>query len=154
MNIPKSKITENQYTNGTGIGKNITLRFTISKIPYVGFYNIVNGTKYFTGRTYTDKSKSLERYNLIATASSLVASAGSVVKLADNLSSSDNTIRYFYKDLTASPNILIKEINRDTYAKLNGAPSMTYQVISYNPRTQTLDELDKQMPGLKIFVET
>jgi hypothetical protein len=46
--IPKNKIKENQYTNGTGIGNNLSLRFSISKVPYVGFYNIVNGNKFFT----------------------------------------------------------------------------------------------------------
>jgi hypothetical protein len=55
--IPKSKIVENQYTNGTGIGKNLTLRFVSSKTPYIGFYNIVNGNKYSTGKTFDENSK-------------------------------------------------------------------------------------------------
>jgi hypothetical protein len=76
--IPKSRIKENQYTNGTGIGNNLSLRFTVSKVPYVGFYNIINNNKYFTGKVYDTNSKSLEKYNIIQTASSVIASRGSI----------------------------------------------------------------------------
>ncbi len=34
--IPQNRIVENQYTNGTGIGKNLALRFARSKVPYIG----------------------------------------------------------------------------------------------------------------------
>jgi hypothetical protein len=43
IQIPKSRILENQYTNGTGIGKNLALRFVRSKIPYIGYYVVING---------------------------------------------------------------------------------------------------------------
>lgn len=140
--IPKNRIIENQYSAGL-------LRFSISKVPYIGFYNIINGSKYFTGKTYTESSKSLEKYNILKTAASAVAAAGSVAAFVGN----SNDIRYFYKD-TTSKDILIKEINKDAYSKLNGKDSMTYQVISYNPQNQTLEEVDVQMPGLKTFLVT
>lgn len=148
--IPKSRIKENQYTNGTGIGNNLTLRFVISKIPYIGFYNIINGSKYFTGKIYTDKSKPLEKYNLLKAAPGAIAAAGSIAIKADT-PARNPSIRYFYKDLTA-PNILIKEIDQNAYNQLAGSPSMTYQVISYNSATQNIDEVNKQMPGLREFL--
>ena len=83
IQIPKNRIVENQYTNGTGIGKNLALRFTRSKIPYIGFYSIINGNKYFTGKTYTDKSKPLEKYNILATAIAVAAAAGSIATKAN-----------------------------------------------------------------------
>ena len=76
IQIPKNRIVEDQYTNGTGIGKNLALRFVRSKIPYIGFYNIVNGSKYFTGKTYDEKtSRPLEKYNIIQAAAGAVAAA-------------------------------------------------------------------------------
>jgi hypothetical protein len=154
IQIPKNRIVENQYTNGTGIGKNLTLRFVKSKIPYVGFYNIVNGSKYFTGKTYDGESKPLEKYSLIQAASKAIAAAGSVPVLANSLTGQKaNNIRYFYKDLT-NTNIAIKEIDQKTYNKLSVGGSVTYQVISFNSNVQSLDEVNKQMPGLREFLVT
>ena len=152
IQIPKSRILENQYTNGTGIGKNLALRFVRSKIPYIGYYVVINGNKYFTGKTYSDKSKPLEKYNILATAASVVAIAGSIATKANSVSSK-NVIRYFYKDLTVK-DISIKEIDKAAYDKLAGTLSSNYQVVSYNSATQSLDEVDKQMPGLRAFLVT
>lgn len=152
--IPQNRIVEDQYTNGTGLGKNLALRFTRSKVPYIGFYTIINGTKYFSGKTYTEKSKPLERYNILEAAVGAIALAGSVVTQANSLLGSKATeTRYFYKDLT-SKNILIKEIDKKAYDKLQGKDPMTSQVISFNPTTQTLEEVNKQMPGLREFLAT
>jgi hypothetical protein len=150
--IPKNRIKENQYTNGTGIGNNLSLRFTVSKVPYVGFYNVINGSKYFTGKVYDTNSKPLEKYNIIQTLPSVIAAAGSIAT-GVNLNTSTGNIRYFYKDLTSS-DISIKEINQSSYNQLSGNPSMIYQVISYNSKTQDLVEVNKQMPGLLAFLTT
>jgi hypothetical protein len=154
--IPKSRIKENQYTNGTGIGKNLTLRFKASKIPYIGFYNIINGNKYSTGKTFTENSKSLEKYNLIATAFATIAAAGSIATTANSLFKKNNSPsgtapRYFYKDLGTS-DIVIKEIDQKAYNQLADQPSSNYQVISFDSATQTIDEVNQQMPGLKAFL--
>jgi hypothetical protein len=148
--IPKNKIKENQYTNGTGIGNNLSLRFTVSKVPYIGFYNIINGNKYFTGKIYDTNSKSLEKYNIIKTNPSVIAAAGSIAT-GKNLTDFENQIRYFYKDLTSS-SINIKEINQSSFNQLAGNSSMIYQVISYNSNTQTIEDVNKQMPGLLTFL--
>ena len=152
IQIPKSRILENQYTNGTGIGKNIALRFVKSKIPYIGYYVVISGNKYFTGRAYSDKSKPLEKYNILAVAASAIAVAGSIATKANSLSSK-NVVRYFYKDLSVK-DISIKEIDKGAYDKLAGTLSPNYQVTSYNSATQSLDEVDKQMPGLRAFLVT
>jgi hypothetical protein len=154
--IPKSRIQEGLYTNGTGIEKNIALRYISNKTPYIGFYNIVNGNKYSTGKTFNDNSKSLETYNILATAASTVAAAGSIPTLKNSLFNPNNSspsIRYFYKDLGTS-DINIKEINNSSYNELANQSSSNYQVVSYNSNTQTLDEVNDQMPGLKAFLAT
>ena len=154
IQIPKNRIVENQYTNGTGIGKNLALRFTRSKIPYIGFYSIINGNKYFTGKTYTDKSKPLEKYNILATAIAVAAAAGSIATKANSLLSKESALlRYFYKNLTVKE-IDIKEIDLNAYKQLSGSNSPNYQVISYDAKTQSLDDINKQMPGLRAFLVT
>jgi hypothetical protein len=149
--IPKSRIIENQYTNGNGVGNNIILRFADTKKPYIGFYTIVNGNKYYSGKTYDKDSKLLEQYKASVNPNA-VASAGSI-PLNTFSSNVNNGPRYFYKDLT-SPSNLIKEIDRNAYNQLAGKLSNTYQVISYNSNTQTLEEVNKQMPGLAAFLGT
>ena len=149
--IPKSRILENQYTNGTGIGSNITLRFTDNKTPYIGFYTVINGAKYYSGKTYTGNSKLLERY-VVPLNPNVIASAGSI-PLNTFSSNINGGSRYFYKDLT-SPSNLIKEVDKKAYDQLAGKLSNTYQVISYNSNIQTLEEVNKQMPGLAAFLGT
>lgn len=162
--IPKNRIVENQYTNGTGFGKNILLRFPSTKKPYIGFYSVINGSKYYSGKEYIESSQLLERYtppinpSAVASAGSiptLAATAISGVVLSSNRNSSPTAspVRYFYKDLT-SPNNLIKQIDKKAYDQLSGKLSNTYQVISYNSDTQTLEEVNKQMPGLAAFLGT
>jgi hypothetical protein len=152
--IPKSRIQENLYTNGTGMGENIALRYVSDKKLYVGLYNIVNGNRYSTGKTFDDNSKSLETYNLLAKTSSAVAAAGSIPTLRNSLINPrvpSNSIRYFYKDLRTST-INIKEIDKNAYNQLIKPPSPNYQTISYDSNTQTLEEVNNQMPGLTAFL--
>jgi hypothetical protein len=152
--IPKSRIQENLYTNGTGIGGNVALRYVSDKKLYVGLYNIVNGNKYSTGKTFDDNSKSLETYNILTKVASAVAAAGSVPTLRNSLINSrvpSNSIRYFYKDLRTST-INIKEIDKNAYNQLIQPPSPNYQTISYDSNTQTLEEVNNQMPGLTAFL--
>jgi len=154
--IPKSRIQESLYTNSTSIGSNIALRYISDKKPYIGFYNIINGNKYSTGKTFDDNSKSLETYDLTSTIPSTVAAAGSIPTLRNSLTNSTNSsasTRYFYKDLSTS-NINIREINNSSYNELANKPSSNYQVIAYNPNTQTLDEVNNQMSGLTAFLVT
>jgi len=154
--IPKSRIQESLYTNGTGIGQNIALRYISDKKPYLGSYNIVNGIKYSTGKTFDNNSQSLETYNPLATIASSVAAAGSIPTLSNSLfrsNSSPSSTRYFYKDLGTST-ISIKEINNSAYNELANKPSSNYQVITYDQNTQTLEEANSQMPGLASFLGT
>jgi hypothetical protein len=148
--IPKSRIIENQYTNGTGLGKNIRLRFPDTKKPYIGFYTVINGNKYYSGKMYDENSILLEQYRIPINPST-IASAGSIPlnSLTSNIRSGGT--RYFYKDLT-SPDNSIKEIDKKAYDQLSGRLSNTYQVLLYNNTTQSLPEANKQMPGLAAFL--
>jgi hypothetical protein len=150
--IPKSRIQENLYTNGTGIGVNIALRYVSDRKPYNGIYNIVNGTKYSTGKTFDSNSQPLETYNILSQNTDSILSAGSVPTLGNSLLGSKIT-RYFYKDLSTS-NIIIKEIDKSAYSQLADQSSSNYQVISYDSNTQTLEEVNNQMPGLIAFLGT
>lgn len=141
MKIPLNKIQDNKHTNDK-----VLLRYTSTKIKYEGFYNIINGNKYFTGKIYTSESKPLELYS---SAQNDIMS--SPVKESSYLTG--NTIRYFYKDLT-SKNILIKEIDKSAYENLSINKSINYQVISYNQSSQSLNDVNKQMSGLKEFLVT
>jgi hypothetical protein len=49
---------------------------------------------------------------------------------------------------------LIKEIDKKAYDSLADKPVKDYQVIKYNAATQTLIEVDKEMPGLQEFLVT
>jgi len=148
--IPKSRIQENLYTNGTGFGKNVMLRFPDTKKPYIGFYVVINGNKYYGGKTYDENSKLLEQYKLPINPSA-IASAGSIPLNSLTSNASSGGARYFYKDLT-SPNNSIKEIDKKAYNQLSDKTSNTYQVLPYNSTTQTLPEANKQMPGLAAFL--
>jgi hypothetical protein len=141
--IPKNKILENQYTNGV----DVILLLPNSKTPYIGFYNIINGVTYSTGKNYNDSSLPLEIYNLPVNLNNNQVKS---IPMIGGISTSNN-IRYFYKDLT-SPKILIKEIDKPTYDQYVGVLSSTFQVISYNKMTQNLDILNNQMFGLKSFL--
>jgi len=148
--IPKSRIQENLYTNGTGLGKNIRLRFPDTKKPYIGFYTVINGNKYYSGKMYDENSILLEQYRIPINPST-IASAGSIPlnSLTSNIRSGGT--RYFYKDLT-SPDNSIKEIDKKAYDQLSGKISNSYQILSYNSTTQSLPEVNKQMPGLAAFL--
>ena len=54
MQVPKSKIVENLYTNGTKFLLSVGGR----KIPYIGYYHQINN-KFYTGSTNTNDSKLL-----------------------------------------------------------------------------------------------
>jgi hypothetical protein len=150
--IPKSRIIENQYTNGTGFGKNVLLRFPNTKKPYIGFYTVINGAKYYSGKEYIESSQLLEQYTLPINPSA-VASAGSIPLNAFSSNVVSGGPRYFYKDLT-SPDNPIKEIDKKAYDQLSDKLSNTYQVLPYNSNTQTLPEANQQMPGLAAFLGT
>ena len=148
--IPKSRIQENLYTNGTGLGNNIMLRFPDTKKPYIGFYVVINGNKYYGGKTYNENSKLLEQYTLPIYPSA-IASAGSIPLNSLTSNANSGGARYFYKDLT-SPDNSIKEIDKKAYDQLSDKTSNTYQVLPYNSNTQTLSEVNQQMPGLAAFL--
>lgn len=140
--IPKNKQKTEQYTDGSGIGDNIILQYEVSRKVYKGYYNIINGSKYYSGKEYNPDSKLLilvERNNV-----------NSKLPVNSNLNTED--VRYFQKNLHYS-DIRIKEIDKKTYDFLSKSPNGDYQIISYNKNFDSLDVLDKKMKGLKSFLK-
>jgi len=136
--IPKNKQITNQYTDGT----NITLQYDVSRKLYKGYYNIINGKKYYSGKEYNKDSKLLI----------LVESNNVSSKLPVNSNLNTEDVRYFQKNLHYS-DIRIKEIDKKTYDFLSKSPNGDYQIISYNKNFDSLDVLDKKMKGLKSFLK-
>jgi hypothetical protein len=137
--IPADKILTNQYTRGN--------EFIVASTRehYQGYYCIVLSTKYYTGKTYTDQSKQLLKYIPNAVPSN-----------PTSLPPQTTATRYFLKKINQHP-IIIKEIDEMTYNIYQGDPF--YQLVAvqvpgsdFNINSKALDDADKQMPGLKIFL--
>jgi hypothetical protein len=136
--IPADKVLENQYTRGNeyidSTGK-----------YYQGYYCVVLGSKYYTGKTYTVQSKELAK--VIAapkpqTPTSLPPQVGAPK-------------RYFLKKTNVFP-ISIKEVDEQTYNNYSNDPLYQSVVVSRGTVFRGSTELDKaetQMPGLKTFLE-
>jgi hypothetical protein len=56
--IPADKILENQYTKGNEYIDSTTGKY------YQGYYCVVLGSKYYTGKTYTTQSKELSKVTI------------------------------------------------------------------------------------------
>jgi hypothetical protein len=166
MRIPSNIITDNQYTAGK------EFMYISTYKEYIGYYYIINN-KYFTGKTYSNNSNSKElvkikkeNTNLLLTqASTYIYGLISKTKM-NNISPSsiistgniNGGIRYFSKQVNINP-ILIREINEDTFKQFQNNP--IYQVISiefpkggYFGGQKSLDEAEKQMPGIKTFISS
>ena len=136
--IPADKILENQYTKGNefvdGTGK-----------YYQGYYCVVTGTKYYTGKTYNNKSQPLSPVVMMQPAS-----------LPVSLPPQNTATRYFLKKTNEFP-ISIKEVDEPTYNTYKD--NFFYQSVAvvvpgndFDASDKALDEADKKMPGLKIFL--
>ena len=139
--IPKNRQITGKYTDSSGVGDNIILRYEISRKDYKGYYNIINGNKYYSGKEYNNQSKPLILVETPQKNTSIPLNSGIV----------SEDIRYFQKNLHYS-DIRIKEIDKTTYDTLNKSPNSDYQIISYNRNVDSLDVLDKKMKGLKSFL--
>jgi len=139
--VPKNIITEDQYTRGGELFKLNTGE------PYQGFYCII-GNKYYTGKTYLSTS-----VELIKRQPNSIANPPASFK---GINSTNNTFgkRYFAKKLNVNP-LLIREINVETYSKLNKDP--LYQTVVLDGTqifsgSKILDEAEKKMVGIKAFL--
>ena len=160
MRVP-ANIIEAKYTAGN------EFVFTLNYKYYQGYYYELNG-KTFVGKEFNANSPELIRSNssnvntLLTNSKTYIYGFISGVKSSQLLSPKFNPIpktnldidtegdeTYYSKKLNNNP-ILIKQINKKTFDELKQNPF--YQVISLKPNRSDLDQVDKQMPGLKSFL--
>lgn len=162
MKVPKNIIQTGKYT----IGKDFINKKT--HLPYQGYYYEING-KFFAGKEFNNNAPEIVKItsdqvnNLLLQAATFVYGKLSKTNLKDSSkipSTINNSIeqgtRYFAKHNNVSP-ILIKEIDKDTFTQYQN--NSLYQVISiespegkYFSNQKSLDEAEKQMPGIKAFL--
>lgn len=160
MRIPSNSITYN-YTIGN------EFVYASSQKDYQGHYYLV-GNKYYAGNEFkitapelykkTSPSyntmldnPSLKTYSLISKITSQDLASPKYTPLfktdLDTDQSGDET--YYAKKLNVNPPF-IRQIDKTTYINLQKDPF--YRVVSLKSDRSDLDEAEKQMPGLKIFL--
>lgn len=141
--VPSDKILENQYTKGNefidSTGKD-----------YQGYYCVVAGNKYYTGKTYNIKSKILSPILITPQLPS-----------PTSLPPQNTSTRYFLKKINEFP-ISIKEVDELTYNTYKISPlyqSAMIKMLNIDNRVYTviiddesLNQAEAQMPGLKTFL--
>jgi len=141
--VPSDKILENQYTKGN--------EFVDSTGKYYqGYYCVVLGSKYYTGKTYTVQSKELSKVTIVPKSTE-----------PKSLPPQNGPIRYFLKKLNVFP-ASIKEVNEETFTTFKNNPlyqSAMIKMLNINNRVYTviiddesLNQAEAQMPGLKTFL--
>ena len=161
MRIP-SNIIEIKYTSGR------EFVFSLNYKYYQGYYYELNG-KIFAGKEFNANSPELIKSNnnnvntLLTDSKTYTYGFLSKIKLNNTSPSSiiskgniNGGIRYFSKKNNTNP-ILIREITEETFKQYQNDPF--YQVISiefpeggYFGNQKNLDEAEKIMPGIKIFI--
>jgi len=157
MRIPANIIETGKYTSG---GEFVTQK---TQKPYQGYYYIIND-RYFAGKEYkTDAEEIIQikesntlLYRLATAAFSLASGITSqnlrkpqqVSSIQFNLRDNTTLTRYFSQQVNIKPSI-IKEISKETYDSLQDNPF--YKITFIGPE-QSIDQADKQIPGLKTFL--
>jgi hypothetical protein len=157
MKIPANIIVENKYTQGNEYIEEKTNK------NYQGYYYELNGLLY-AGKSYsdnalkiipiTDRNKMLTQGLSVATFSVVSGITSQdleqqpVPSIYVNTESDLVPVRYFSSQVNIQPKI-IKEISKETYDSLK--TNSLYQITFIGP-TQSIEQADKQMPGLKSFL--
>ena len=156
MKIPKNIIKTGKYTSGG------EFYFKITQAPYSGYYYILNKL-YYAGKEYNEKAPEIVKiqqtnnmlfrgstatFSLLSGITSQMLTSPKVTSVQPNTESNSVPERYFSSQINIQPTI-IKEISKDTYDSLQG--NSLYQTTFIGP-TQSIDQADKQLPGLKAFL--
>ena len=166
MRLPKSQLTENQYTSG-----NEFIDTSNNKV-YSGYYFTASG-RYFIGKTFDLKAIELKRItptevntlNIInnlpfnlpsSTTSKLAASVSSDTAVVTSIPPDSGTgrFRYFSKQTNIVPTI-IKEVSQSTFDNIKSNPLYQTLAISTNGiyiDSPILGEAEKTFSGLKAFL--
>ncbi len=140
MIIPLNSIVPDQYTLGGEFILNSTGE------PYQGFYCIIQGNKFYTGKTYTELSKKIVKVNSLENTTKNDAG----IPPTKNI----EIIRYFIKKVNVFP-ILIREVDKNTFDNfINNSFYITLSIPGSQVYSGSiiLDEADRKMTGLKIFL--
>jgi hypothetical protein len=157
IKIPQNQIVFKYTSGGEYIIEN-------SNINYQGYYYEING-KAYTGQKFNASgsqplTKSTPGTNTSNNIPSIIKNnLPNQLKVTslpfaynDHFISGPITLRYFIKKIN---DILIKEVNKDDYQKSQTDP--LYQIVevkfSYDMSYTYLSNLDKQMPGIKDYIE-
>lgn len=162
MGVPKNVIVTSKYTSGN--------EFVYAKTssPYQGYYYEFNG-KTFAGKEFNSKNpeilkkdsnkvnKLLNRnnstiiYSLVSGITSQMLSTPSITSVPSIVDrTSIKPIRFYYKKVNSD---IIKEIDETTYSSLQSQPIyQTTFVGTYKGITQTVDQAEQQIPGVKAFL--
>ena len=163
MKVPSNIIQTGKYT----IGKEFIDKKTHK--PYQGYYyEISNG--FFAGKEFNVNAPELIKIqsdkvnNLLLQAATYTFGLLSKVKISSTapipsiISKGDinGKIRYFSKKINTTP-VVIKEITKETFNDYQKNPlyqtvSITFPEGGYFGNQQSLDDADKQMPGIKTFI--
>lgn len=156
MRVPANIIETGKYTSG---GEFVTQK---TQKPYQGYYYIIND-RYFAGKEYKSDAEEIIQvkesntllYRLATAAFSLASGITSqslrtpkISSIQPNIEGSSVSVRYFSQQTNVKP-ILIKEISKETYDSLQG--NALYRTTFIGPE-QSIDQAEKQMPGLKTFL--
>jgi hypothetical protein len=175
MRVPKNIIQTGKYTSGGEFVEEKTNK------PYQGYYYELNGSLY-TGKEYSmDAIKIIKKqdqnqlYNSSNTALfSLVSGITSQQLSTPSINSISNskrdtfpptnqasgppplpltTLTQFYAQKINVNPIIIKKVDEKSYISVQGNPLYkTTFTGTYNNISQTIDQAEKQMPGLKTFL--
>lgn len=159
LKLPKNQILTSKYTSG---GEYVTDK---EYKNYQGYYYELNN-KVYAGKEFNAtasvllKSNSPEINKLITNPLTSIYGAISGVKLPQtNISSipftGEEKMRYFIKKINANP-IVIKEVNKSNFDQIKSDP--LYQSLEvdfkYSITDTELNNLDKQMPGIKAYLQS
>ena len=159
MRVPKNKIKTGKYTSGNEFVELLTNK------SYQGYYYEMNN-KFYIGKEFNSNavelvrtqqqnklyngSQNLALFSFISGITSQALISPKVSSIQSNIESNPTSIRYFSQQTNVKP-IIIKEISKETYDSLQG--NDLYKTTFVGPN-QTIDQAEKQMPGLKTFLES
>lgn len=157
MRVPKNKIKTGKYTSGNEFVELLTNK------SYQGYYYEMNG-KFYIGKEFNanavelvrvqqqnqlyNGSQNLALFSFISGIASQALLFPKVTSVQPNIEGNPTPIRYFSQQVNVNP-ITIKEINKETYEALQG--NALYKTTLIGPE-QSIDQAEKQMPGLKAFL--
>jgi len=157
VRIPQNQIILGKYTSGK---EYVMLS---SHTPYQGYYYEISN-KFFAGKEFNTKAPEIIRITsskfnpLLENPNTAAYAKISKVRLDNQSPSSiiyqyDSNARYFSYQII---NKIIKEINKETFDKFKSNPLYLTAMLSYTSgfNSKELDETEKQIPGIKVFVNT